>query len=217
MILLEKLKSIFSKRNLPINTKQEPAFNKNKVFDDTLFYYRNVNIKKLLANSILNKYPVGSYPVDEWIDFCAKSNNLNPKIILTVLEKNLQLVTRTDFIPVYKLQGAMGVGVLPGGLVAPAYANFSMQVKVAAENYRRWFDTFAVGRKVNCIDDDSVIPENAFTYALYMCDPYVGTNDLYRVTTIKDEDGNVSPEKKLQYEAPFGVYATWKIWRTLPI
>ena len=211
MNLFRKEKKIIYK-----SVKIDRKFNKNKVFDDGLFSYRFSCVKPRFEHygSFLLKYPMNNHTAASWIDECCDKFNINPKLILCILEKNYQLVTKKESTSKEIMDKAMNMWVSNIG-VLPKYAGFDKQIYHAAEQYRKWYELFSLKNKgkVNCIDDDNVVPENAFTYALYMCDPYVGVKDLYRVKTMKDIDNKFTgTEKVLQYKAPFGAYATWNIW-----
>ena len=191
-------------------------FNKNNIFPDTYFFYKPLNIDGILQtyNSYIIKYPMGRYTIGSWIDEISQRFNINPRIIICLLEKN-NMITTTNPISKETLDFALGLGVSKFELISKQYKGLDKQIFYISQNIRRRFDLYSIKNcgKVNCIDDNDIVSKNAFTYALYMIEPYVGTNDFYLVQPVKDNTGIVTGiNKELKYKAPFGVYKFWAIW-----
>jgi hypothetical protein len=210
--IIEKFKSLFPKKKKFIYKPIAviPEFNKNIVIKDSQFHYLYFDIKTLLESkgSFLTNLTFGTTPFVDWMKECCTQHNVNPKLILAVLEKNGNLITRKESPSKEYLDNVL--------IQAPHLKGLDAQLNYFTYSYRRWFDAFNIARagRVNCVDDTTVKPENAFTYALYMMDPYVGTDDLYQVKTLRGDDRIVTgTERKLRYKAPFGVYKTYLIWR----
>jgi len=198
--------------------KTLPQFNKNKIFIDAEFSYTNtfLDVKTFLAthNSFLADYTIGTMLVSDWIMKQCELYDVSPKLILVQLERYSRLVSASVPPSRETLDRALNIGVLKS-CVSPGFSGLDRQIAYCAQQYRRWFDrytAYGTGRPM-CMDDATIKPENAFTYALYMMDPYVGVEDLYKVATLRDTKGVVTgTTQELQYTAPFGAYLTWRLW-----
>lgn len=224
-ILIKKITELFKKKKddkpKPIKvTLNVPDFNKNKIFEDYVFAYKQMNIQAFLEvkQSFLATLQLGQILPAKWIDQSCTLFNVNPRLILTLLEKHYGLITAKTSLPMEVLNKALNIGVSETMGTLPVYQGLDKQIYNCAKNHRRFFDLFVMnGRvKVNCVDDDTVVAENAITYAMYMNDPFVGTEDLYKKYR-PDADGDIPGALKIELvkKAPFGVYKTCMIWKEL--
>ena len=194
----------------------ENNFNKNKVFEDYEFNYSPLNIEKTLSKfgSFLLTYQIVDTPVITWIDNVCQTFNVNPRLILSLLEQYHKLITSTEppakEILDYALDMGIGsvdsFGFTQNLKLATTFMGLDKQIYHCVKNHRRWFDLAGakVNTRINCVDDE-VNPQNAFTYALYMCDPFVGMKNLYRVSVMKDSN-NEAIEEEIKISRPKNIF-----------
>lgn len=223
--MLKKLRNKIENIFIPSKIVQQQytcsdKFDKDKVFDDYLFNYSPLSFKQILGkyNSFLLEYKI-NYNVSliDYLDMVCQKFNVNPKLILVLLEKYYGLVKSTNIPTKEVLNYALDIGKgMTQSLHVPKFnmmfEGIDKQIHFCAMYHRRWFDQ-ANGKidiEINCTDGE-IRPQNAFTYALYMCDPYVGEKDLYKKNVVKDQQGtpieegikNVRPLQPFKYLMSF--------------
>lgn len=177
-------------------------FNKNKILPDELFSFdSSLDILKFLKekNCFLENYEVAKTTFPFLAFEVCQQHNVNIKLLLVSLQREQGLISRSEAPLTRVMERALGFGCTDGGDLKRFYG-FELQVRKSMQIYRHWFnfakDNSAIGRDF-IIDqgEDTVHPENAFTFSLYKYTPWAGDT------------------RRGQYSAPFGNYLTWKIWR----
>lgn len=189
----------FAIKSLYSATKQSiySSFDKNKIFEDTDFYYSPFSPK--------NKYL--SEDIDSINRIC-KKYDVNPKFIYTLLEYYNRYNTNR--------KTALYVGCYNDNC-EHKYFGFDKQVKYACIFYRSWFEYYHKNKpkNIHCVDGN-VIPQNGFTYALYTFHPFIGTSNSYNTINICDETGRLIKVKStILQKTPHSVYKIWLIWKKL--
>ena len=224
--------------------KQEiPEFNKNCVLDNDIFKYSYLDVQKQLEkyNSCLLKNPkVLNHTIPGVIESICKNQDINPKLILTLLEKHYKLVTSIEIPANETLDRCLNMGVSDRSALTP-FLGIAKQIFACAGMHKKYFEVGQrkMGKEMS-IGDGEITPENQATFALYMCDPYIGIEDLYSNDIVKDENGFADNYTKVEWKkflwiipykkvvtkvirenknlikkTPFGVYKTWKVWSEL--
>lgn len=189
-------------------------FNKNNVISDIEVQDYNsmdqVEIRDFLKanNSYLTNYfyygnnpgpvelaqdPEAEYfkerSASEIIYNAAQESKINPKFLLTMLQKEMSLITLPNPVE-NRLNYAMGYGCPDGGGCDFKYKGFGKQVRAAAQQFRHFIDNIYEYKHrpgySSCVDDptpylpctasgEEVRPENAITAALYIYTPHVAS------------------------------------------
>ncbi|MFH1098534.1 MAG: hypothetical protein V1723_01235 [Candidatus Uhrbacteria bacterium] len=121
----------------------------------------------------------------EIIFFAAREARMNPKVLLTMLQKEQSLVL--DSTPTSRqFDYAMGYGCPDGSGCNSRFQGFGKQVRGAALQLRAYLDDlaakgetiarWAIGRSKTTGDGYAVTPKNAATAALYTYTPWRGTD-----------------------------------------
>lgn len=180
-------------------------FNKNIVIDITLKEIENYNA--LSADNIQTflerekrgsgKYHISTYTnkrgqrIADLIYWSAQYWGINPKILITTLQKESSLITKsTDNRKIFfrTLDKSFGFGWLDSGRVIALYKGFDMQVFFAARLFRKFIDYYQKQKARNpniqlklYIDynQEVVNAQNPLAYALYKYTPHVAGNKLY--------------------------------------
>ena len=120
-----------------------------------------------------------------WIKKTADENSVNPRLLLTKLQVEQQLINGEESINSSKdqLDSAMGVGVLDGGIVLEEFQGFATQLLNAARTFRSHFDRAKNDNFTHeNIDGKSLTLLNASTYSLYKYTPHIeGAELVYKV------------------------------------
>lgn len=119
---------------------------------------------------------------DELIYQAAKTNAINPKVMLTKLQAEQGVITgsRATNPTQSQLASAMGVGVLDNGTVLEQYQGFENQVAGAAQLLRNHFDQAEKERfTLRDVDGKTLVVENSATYSLYRYTPHVAGAKLF--------------------------------------
>ncbi|MFA6215480.1 MAG: hypothetical protein WC768_02855 [Patescibacteria group bacterium] len=184
------------------------TFNPSDIIDDGDLTDKNAlsktAIQKFLEreNSVLARY---SQEVDgkamtaaEIIWTIGQKHNINPKFLLTTLEKEQSLIHKTQATE-KALDWATGYSCY-GNTCKDKYRGFYNQLEASAETQQIYWNkagqfSFKVGQTTKSLDGYSVTPQNKATANLYIYTPYVG----------------YSPE--LGVTAPYGGNRLfWRIW-----
>ncbi len=192
---------------LPIST-QARTFEPSNIITDQDLFDKNVlgqtAIQKFLEreNSVLARYSQiingAALKVSEMIWQIGQKHSINPKFLLTTLEKEQALISKTQATE-KALDWATGYSCFGGGC-NEKYRGFYNQVEASAETqeiYRQKAGQFSfrVGVTTDSFDGYPVTPANQATANLYIYTPYVG----------------YSPE--LGVTAPYGGNRLfWRIW-----
>ena len=112
--------------------------------------------------------------------------NINQRMILTTLQREQGLITKSDIKQVltYKrangdimnpLEWACGCGVPDNSPSMAKYKGFENQIKGACATYRHWFDVFKPETAIELLDKaiKTCIPETAITLALLQYTPHI--------------------------------------------
>lgn len=128
--------------------------------------------------------------------FAAQEARINPKVLLTTLQKEQRVITNPT--PSQRqLDFAMGYGCPDGSGCSDRFRGFGKQVRGAALQFRGYLDDlltkgetiarWAVGRTKTTGDEVEVTPRNAATAALYSYTPWRGGT-----TSARRVGGNLS-------------------------
>lgn len=169
------------KNSLSISAIQNFLEQKNSVLKN---YSQTIDGKKMLASEMI--WQVG------------QKHNISPKFILTTLEKEKSLLSKTSATQ-STLDWACGFGCY-GGTCREKYRGFYNQIEAAAETqeaYRLKASQFnyRVGLTSKTFDNFLVTPQNQATANFYIYTPYVGYSPELGVT---DQNG--------------GNRLFWRIW-----
>lgn len=187
------------------------GFNKNKILPDSSFPHSKLDIQSFLESqgSFLSCHRSFDVPFSSFLDTYAYQHNINPRFILALIETSDHLISTPVSPSVESLEKAI--------YLIPHARGLENQIIMLMRNLRRYFDLYNLksSGKVHCVDDDSVIAENALTYTFYFSCPYVGMYDLYKVTSVKDGNNIVGKETRLWIKAPFGAFKFYKTINSL--
>lgn len=177
-------------------------FNPNDIFPDKLFPYKPFDIDVFLKSrkSVLIGQVFNNQSSSQIIDRVSKQYNVNPKLILVSLQREMMLISGRNKIPEQKVfDRALGFGCTDGGDITKYYG-FENQITNGARIYRKWFD-LGINELSKPIEVDykkaDVVPINQFTYSLYLYCPHIGWSK--------------SPDYSKYKE--YGNYLTWIAWR----
>jgi len=156
---------------------------------------------------ILTGTEIDGHLVSYWLSKHCQDLGLNPKILLTHLQKEMGAITRTT---PYKKQHSydyiMGVGAYDGKW-SEKWKGIDKQILGAATTCIKWYNkgkennTYPMNHKVG--DNKELIIKNSATYSLYKYTPWVG-----------NEDKKIPTNKGFHvYKAPFGNFLFWKVYR----
>jgi hypothetical protein len=218
------------------------VFDKDAVLDDSLFAYRPNEacyIDSFLSrnHSFLVTVEIQGLSVGELINRAGNQFNINTKLFIVLLEKYHGLITAKDPVALEIIDKALDIGYSEKNGLIPAMSGLDKQLYWYGSNLRRAYDRFQTLNKpvIKCTDGE-VRPKNGFTYALYTCDPFIGTKTICKREILKDSDGEViedtpiikkrlfrqplitkrfKQETKLFKQTPFGVFKTWKVWKSI--
>ncbi|MDO8599300.1 MAG: hypothetical protein Q7S02_04280 [bacterium] len=126
----------------------------------------------------------------EVIWLAAQEARINPKVLLTTLQKEQRLVTDPQPSP-RQLDFAMGYGCPDGSGCSDRFRGFGKQMRGAALQFRGYLDDlatkgetiarWAVGRARSTGDGFEIAPKNAATAALYSYTPWRGGVSTSRI------------------------------------
>jgi hypothetical protein len=140
-------------------------------------------VQTFLANqgSALSQYSAGGRTAAQWIVDEARAELISPVYILARMETESGIIRSGSLS---KLSKATGCGCPDGAQCDPAYANFGLQVRCAAQKMRGYLKSLAtngqtvsgwrVGVSKQTSDPCWVKPANRVTAALYTYTPWVG-------------------------------------------
>jgi hypothetical protein len=152
---------------------------------------------------ILPNYSINGHLASYWFYKHSKDNGINPKVIITHLQKEQGAVTRkTPFAKQRTYDYLMGVGATDSG-DNPKWAGADNQILGAVLTTKKWFDKGKLNKYpyIMSVSDRPSLPiENAATFSLYKYTPWVG-----------DIDKQIG---KNLYKVPFGNYLFWKIYNS---
>jgi len=174
----------------------------NDVVPDDLFFFKDFTVQQFLRQkkSFLADYKVEDTPYSEWLLTLCCNSNLNPKLLLTQLQKEQSLVSKTTIPPDKILTRCLGYGMTDSGDL-PQYYGFDKQHQAAVKGMASNFTKFrALREQPKILVDNGTLnlqPANAFTSMLYKYTPWTGSPD----STFSVKWGI------------HGVYLFWKIWK----
>ena len=156
---------------------------------------------------ILPNYTNNGYLFSYWLNKHCKDLGLNPKILLTHLQKEMGAVTRkTPFKKQHSYDYILGVGAYDGKW-SEEWKGMDKQLLKAAQISLKWYNrgneknTYPINLKAG--DRKDLMINNSASYSLYKYTPWVG-----------DEDKKIATNKGFStYKAPFGVFLFWKVYK----
>jgi hypothetical protein len=192
---------------------QTPSFNPNYILSDSTFSSKRAfptqeSVQQFLTQvrSPLANYSVQSKPASYWIFAAANGTtntymgirpNLNPGLLLAMLEKEQSLLSRTNYNTYsdkeVRLKWAMGMGCPDTSACNDDYAGFVNQINWGAfqlqYNYEkstiRNGGQYKVGNNIKTMDGYDVNLSNAATASVYRYTPHVywGNYNLWKIIT----------------------------------
>lgn len=183
-IVLQLGKASATEDNNPVKVKE--GFNPLYVLKDSAFV-RNVSMNESQIQAFLDeqhKDKTKSHlavmkfegkSTAFWVKKAADDYSINPKLILTKLqaEKNLIRGEKSINPTQNKLDWAMGVGALDDGTKLIQFKGFQIQITNAAKLFREYFDEAAAKNLIHSNIDGKVVKAlNAATYSLYRYTPH---------------------------------------------
>jgi len=151
---------------------------------------------------ILPTYKINGQLISYWIAKHCKDNGLNPMVVITNLQKEQAAVTASKpFKRQRTYDYILGVGALEDH-DNPKWAGMDKQVLGSIQTSIKWQQiglkkTFPLS--IAATDKADLVVKNAATYSLYKYTPWVGNQDKMIVKNL--------------YQAPFGNYLFWKVYR----
>ena len=153
---------------------------------------------------ILPDYKIDSHLVSYWMAKHCQEQGLNPKVLMTHMQKEMGAVTRkTPYKKQRTYDYILGVGATDGG-DKEKWAGMDRQLLGAAQTCVKWHkrgtkeNTYPM-TNYNASDRKGLKIRNSATFSLYKYTPWVG-----------DEDKQIG---KNLYKSPFGNYLFWKVYR----
>ncbi len=172
------------------------GFDASKIMEDDAFTNAGAmtdgQIQAFLDSKggILAGYSEGGRSAASIIGEAARRNNINPQVLLTTLQKEMSLITLTNYNtstdPNNRLKRAMGYACPDSGGCDDRYAGFTNQVDGAAFQFRFNFDGSTNGRfsgyqvgQTMTFDGQAVTIGNKATASLYRYTPHISGNQNY--------------------------------------
>ena len=201
----------------PIPDASDPhfvTFNPSEIMSDKEFRNSDSMNEKDIQDFLVKKggiilpnMSVDGHLASYWLNKHCKDQGLNPMVILSHLQKEMGAITRTK---PYKKQHSydyiMGVGAFDGKW-SEKWKGVNKQFEGGVATNVKWFDrgeknnTYPMAHKVG--DSPELIINNSATYSLYRYTPWVGDKDR-KIKT---------PKGYHTYDAPFGCFLFWKVYR----
>ncbi len=185
-------------------------FNPGKIITDKEFRDADAMSEKQIQDFLVSKggvilpdTKINGHLVSYWMRKHCAEQGLNPKVLMTHMQKEMGAVTRKR---PYKKQRTydyiLGVGATDGG-DRSKWAGMDRQMMGAVQTCIKWYDR---GEKrntypssFNASDRPGLQLENSATFSLYKYTPWVG-------------DKNRQIGRNL-YNAPFGNFLFWRCYR----
>ena len=151
---------------------------------------------------ILPTYEINGHLISYWVAKHSKDNGLNPKIVICNLQKEQAAVTASKpFKKQRTYDYICGVGATDGG-DDPKWAGMDKQILGAIQTNVKWQQiglkkTFPLPFKAS--DKADLMIKNAATFSLYKYTPWCGQEDKLIGKNL--------------YQAPFGQFLFWKVYR----
>jgi len=210
-------KAVSAVKTSPVSTIAKPkssstwdAFDPGLIMTDQEFLDADAMSEKqiqdfLVAKKgvILPEYEIDGYLVSYWMAKHCQSQGLNPKVLMTHMQKEMGAITRRT---PYKRQRTydyiLGVGATDGGDKSK-WAGVDKQILGAVQTCVKWHKR-GMERNVyptpfRASDRKDLIVKNSATYSLYKYTPWIG-----------DEDRQIG---RNLYRSPFGNYLFWKVYK----
>lgn len=164
------------------------VFNQHDVVGDDLFVgtMSVADVQKFFeqtpyANrSWLADYTVGGKSAAQLVVEAATAENIHPMMLLTRMQVEASLVSKTTRPSQYRIDRALGCGCPDGSGCSSAYRGFGPQLVCGAEVMRKWYDgsisgegQWRKGVSGRTLDPRTVTPANHATASLYAYTPWV--------------------------------------------
>ncbi len=205
---------------------------KNSYLDNYWYFGNNPGPVELSQDSTAEYFRERS--ATEIIYNAAQEAKINPKFLLTMLQKEQGLIENADFDE-RGLDFAMGYSCFDGSDCNPRFKGFGKQVRSAALQFRWYIDnieqyTYQPGKK-SCVDDHNsdwpctadgteIQPANRITAALYVYTPHIHGNKLFATlwnkygfgTAVYDVISGIFPEGSLLKAKDGDDQAVYLVW-----
>lgn len=166
------------------------VFNKNEVVGDDVFldngYMSVAEVQMFFEQSPyrnrswLADFSVNGMTAAEAVVAAATQEGIHPLMLLTRMQVEASLVSKTVKPSPYRIDKALGCGCPDGGNCASQYRGFDKQLVCGAKILRRWYDASIAGTGQwekdstrRTLDPTSVTPRNHATASLYAYTPWV--------------------------------------------
>jgi len=186
------------------------AFDPGLVMTDVEFIDANAMSEQQIQDFLVSKggvilpdYKIDGHLVSYWMHKHCTEQGLNPKVLMTHMQKEMGAVTRkTPYKKQRTYDYILGVGATDGGDKSK-WAGMDNQILGAVQTCVKWHkrgmerNVYPIRFKAS--DRSELVIQNSATFSLYKYTPWVG-----------DEDRHIG---KNLYRAPFGQYLFWKVYR----
>jgi len=157
----------------------DSAFDKNDIISsEQLTNYSSMTLQQIqdfltLQGSVLKDYTSGGKSAAEYIYEACQIYKINPKVVLTTLQKEMGLITSTD---AKQWRFNLAMGWEPSNRFNSH--NFISQINRGTNQFRRYLKNlgkynWSVG-KLNQVEDGIITPVNIATAGLYIYTPAIG-------------------------------------------
>lgn len=130
--------------------------------------------------SWLASHTVNGVAASQLIVDAARAEHINPLILLSRMQVESSLVSKTVTPSQGRINAALGCGCPDGGTCSAAYRGLAAQLQCGAHTMRRWFDGSVDGsgewekdKPKKTLDPKTVTPANHATASLYAYTPWV--------------------------------------------
>lgn len=164
------------------------VFNQNDVVGDDLFLgsMTVADVQKFFERSPygyrswLADYSAGGKTAAQLVVDAAASRGVHPLMLLSRMQVEASLVSKTTRPTQYRIDRALGCGCPDGGGCSSSYRGFGPQLQCGADILRKWYDgsvagdgLWVRGRAKKTLDPKTVTPVNHATASLYAYTPWV--------------------------------------------
>lgn len=161
---------------------KDAAFNNKKVMDepDIQFFLESRGAAKGKRHIAWMEF--NGHKAAYWIKKAAEEYGINPRILLTKLQAEQQLIkgSKSQDPTEQQLNGAMGLGMLDDGTVIKELQGFIKQITRAAEYFREYYNQAEADHFTHKnVDGKELRAVNAATYSLYKYTPHLAGARLF--------------------------------------
>lgn len=167
-----------------------PTFSANDVVKDVML----TSVDAMDADDVQKFFEATPYGTRSWLASyrengmsaaqlvvqSAKTHAVNPLILISRMQVETSLVSKTTMPTTRMINRALGCGCPDGAACNPAYAGLQKQLDCGARTFRRWYDASIAGNGIwnrgvtkSTLDPRRVTPANHATASFYAYTPWV--------------------------------------------